>query len=412
VVPFRVLRASELRTRLDAAERGGLTAFTGREREMARLRQAIEAAQAGEGRFVSVVGDAGLGKSRLLRELRHELLTAGIGMIQGRCDASENSTTYLPFVEAMRGWLQVDREKPVALDAAAVVTRLRDLGGELEEFIPLYLHLLGLPSSDHPVPRHLHGEHYRLAMQEALAAFVTQVARQQPTAMLLEDWHWADESSDGVLQQAAELVGEFPLLVVVTCRPRRGHGPQLPYSRAWGDPASHLTLMLDPLDAASSGSMLQSILGADSIAPGVVDLIHERAGGNPFFLEEITQALLEEGALRVQDGSAVLTDTAEYIQLPDTVQGVIRARLDRLDRGTREVLRLASVVGREFTRGILEHAMDASRLPHALQTLKAAGVIQQVRVVPEPAYRFSGRNCTAASGRQSRRCTTAPWTGT
>ena len=387
ITPFQILRASELRTRLEAAERNKLTAFSGREQEMARLKQAVESAVTGEGRIAIVIGEAGLGKSRLLRELRQELLRAGLGLIQGRCDPNESGTTYLPFIEALRGWLAADRDEPIALDAASVVAHLRELGPELEDFLPLYLHLLGLPSTEHPIPRHFHGEHYRLAMQEALAAFVTLVARRQPAVLLLEDWHWADESSEGVLQQVAELVSSLPLLVVLTSRPR-GAGLRSTNPRALQDSAGHLILMLDPLDAAASSTMLRSILGVETVSPQVVDLIHERAGGNPFFLEEITQSLLEEGALQLENGTAALVPAAEHLQLPNTVQGVIRARLDRLDRRTREVLRLASVVGREFTRAILERAMDPARLPHAIQALKAAGVIQQVRVVPEPTYRF------------------------
>jgi serine/threonine protein kinase/tetratricopeptide (TPR) repeat protein len=387
ITPFQVIRASALRTRLEAAERSRLTAFTGREAEMARLRQAEESAVSGEGRIVVVVGEAGLGKSRLLRELRQELQRTGLGLIQGRCDPSESGTTYLPFIEVLRGWLAAGRDEPISLDTVSVVGRLRELGPELEEFLPLYLHLLGIPSAEYRVPRHLHGEHYRLAMQEALAAFVSLVARRQPAALLLEDWHWADESSDGVLQQVAELVSGLPLLVVLTCRPR-GAGIRLANSRALEDTGGYLTLMLNPLNADASSSMLQSILGVKTVSPQVIDLIHERAGGNPFFLEEITQSLLEEGALQRENDTAVLVPAAEHLQLPNTVQGVIRARLDRLDRRTREVLRLAAVVGREFTRLILEQAMDPARLPHAIQALKAAGVIQQVRVVPEPTYRF------------------------
>ncbi|HEY7028858.1 MAG TPA: protein kinase, partial [Gemmatimonadales bacterium] len=347
ITPFQVIRASALRTRLEAAERTRLTAFTGREGEMARLRQAVDSAVSGEGRIAIVVGEAGLGKSRLLRELRRELERAKVGLIQGRCDASESGTTYLPFIEVLRGWLAAGRNEPISLDTITAVARLRELGPELEEFLPLYLHLLGIPSAEYRVPRHLHGEHYRLAMQEALAAFVSLVARRQPVALLLEDWHWADESSDGVLQQVAELASGLPLLVVLTCRPR-GAGIRLPNSRALEDSA-HLMLVLNPLNAAASSSMLQSILGVKTVSPQVVDLIHERAGGNPFFLEEITQSLLEEGALQLENDTAVLVPAAEHLQLPNTVQGVIRARLDRLDRRTREVLRLAAVVGREFT---------------------------------------------------------------
>jgi tetratricopeptide (TPR) repeat protein len=377
---FRVLEAAEPRTRFEAAQCIGLTEFIGRERELSALQDALDAAVAGDGRFVTVTGDAGMGKSRLLFELRFALARAGVALLQGRCDPAEGGTTYRPFVEVLRDWLGATRGAPIALTAAEVAGRLRELGGELEELIPLLLQLLSIESPDYPVPRHLHGEHYRLAMQEALAAFVTLVARQQPTALLLEDWHWADEASHGVLQQVAELAGGFPLLVVVTSRPGSAH--------VWEHQGRLATVSLDPLDAGCSGSMLRSILGVTAVPSGLVDLIHDRTGGNPFFLEEITQTLLEEGRLAVRTGEVVLAGPLDRVQLPDTVQAVIRARLDRLDRGTREVLRVAAVIGREFTRGILERIGGVGRLPHALQTLKAAGVIQQVRVVPEPAYRF------------------------
>ena len=380
VLPFRVFDTSEPRTRLEAAQRAGLTTFTGRERELTALQLALDEAVGGHGRFVSVVGDAGMGKSRLLLEIRFALERAGVGLLHGRCESSETATTYLPFVETLREWMGMSPVEGRVPDVAEVVGRLRALGPELEEFLPLYLHLLAMPSAEHPVPRHLHREHFRLAMQEALAAFVTLVARQRPTALLLEDWHWADEASHEVLQQVAELVSGFPLLVVVTSRPGA--------ARSWGSQDHHLTISLDPLGAASSASMLRSILRVDKVPPRLADLVHEHSGGNPFFLEEITQALLEGGELAVAGGAVVLADSLETLRLPGTVQAVIRTRLDRLDLEAREVLRLASVVGREFTRGILERATNPVRLPQALQMLKAAGIIQQVRVVPEPTYRF------------------------
>jgi tetratricopeptide (TPR) repeat protein len=367
------------RTRLEAAQRLGLTAFTAREREMAVLERALEDAVRGEGRFLTVVGEAGMGKSRLLLELKRRLESAPVTLLQGRCDSTEGGTTYHPFLEMLRDWLGAARGERVTLTVPDVVTRLRELGPELDEFLPLYLHLLVLPSTEYAVPRHLHGENYRLVMQEALTAFVTLAARRRPAVVLLEDWQWADQASHGVLQQLAELVTGFPMMVLTTSRPD---------TRDWGHPSHHRVLSLEPMDAEASGSMLRSILGAERIPDELVSLIRERTGGNPFFLEEITQALLEEGALGLSDGAVTATGALDRLQLPETVQAVIRARLDRLDRATREVLRVASVIGPEFTRGILERSIDGGRLPHALQTLKAAGVIQQVRVVPEPVYRF------------------------
>jgi tetratricopeptide (TPR) repeat protein len=178
-----------------------------------------------------------------------------------------------------------------------------------------------------------------------------------------------------------EMAPNYPLLVAVTARPGASVG--------WGAPVNPTTISLRPLEVSSSMRMLRAVIGAVSVPDELGALIHERAGGNPFFLEEICHSLLEEGALRVEHGRTVLNGSPETLQLPDSIHGVIRARLDRLEHDVREAVRLASVVGREFTRGVLELCLPGvGRLPSALQTLKAAGLIQQTRVVPDAAYRF------------------------
>ena len=272
---FKVLEASEPRTRFEAAQHAGLTEFIGRERELSALRGALDAAASGEGRLVTVVGEAGMGKSRLLFELRFALETAGIALLHGRCDSSEGGTSYLPFVQILRDWLGTNGGERLTLDAGEVTARLMELGEEIEQLMPHLLQLLGIETDDFPVPRHLHREQAGLAMQEALAAFVTLVSRRQPTAILLDDWHWADEASHGVVQQVAELASGFPLLVVVTSRPGS--------RRTWGSPDHHLEISLDPLDARSSGSMLRSILQVTDVPDTLTDLVREHTGGNPFF---------------------------------------------------------------------------------------------------------------------------------
>lgn len=179
----------------------------------------------------------------------------------------------------------------------------------------------------------------------------------------------------------AEIVSGYPLLLVVACRP--GYGME------WGDSSRPRAIPLRPLEPSSSEEMLKSVLRVKSLPDELAGLIHERTGGNPFFLEEICQALLEEGTLRVEGEQARLSGSLEALDLPNTVQAVIRTRLDRIDRNARETLRLASVVGREFTRSILERTLASSDgLHRTLQTLKSAGLIQQTRVAPDAAYRF------------------------
>ncbi len=381
LVPLVVIQESGLQTRLEAAERASLTAFTGRDHELAVLRRCLDAAIGGTGQVVSVVGEAGIGKSRLLFEFRHEIDGRNVQLLRGRCQSYGSSTAYLPFIEALRGMLRLDDIDDPTGHLDEVLAAIRELGSELEEFIPLYLRLLSIPSEDYPVPGHLRGEQFRHAMQEALAAAFTSSARRRPAVMVLEDWHWADDASNAVLEQLIEIVAEFPLLLTVTYRPD--------YGVRWSGVGPHTSINLQPLEKSSSLAMLTSLLRAERVPEDLVALLHDRTNGNPFFLEEVCQALVEEGAIEAAQGRVRLTGAADALKLPDTIQAVIRTRLDRLDRDSREILRLASVVGREFSRSIIDRTLpEVGRLPNALQSLKSAGLIQQLRVVPDAVYRF------------------------
>ncbi|HSK18306.1 MAG TPA: tetratricopeptide repeat protein [Longimicrobiales bacterium] len=377
--PHRVLRLSGLRTRIEAAQRVGLTRYVGRESELAHLNDALEGAHAGRGHAVVILGEAGVGKSRLLHEFR-AAAARDATFVQGRCQSYGSSVAYLPFVDVLRAAVRVQQKDPAA-DSAALVSAVRAIGDELEDMIPLYLHLLALAHPEHVLPQHLHGEGLRHAIQEAIAGLITIMTRAGPVVLVLEDWHWADDASRAVLKQVLEVSPGHPLLIVVTARPSAAESREL----------SRLTVLsVEPLGTRASADMLRTVLDASVLPEGLADRVHTRTGGNPFFIEEVARTLLEEGAVTVSGGKAVLTGDARALHLPDTVEAVIRARLDRLDRDTREIARLASVVGPEFERRLLEQAMHGgSRLPHALQTLKSAGLVQQIRVVPDAAYRFN-----------------------
>jgi tetratricopeptide (TPR) repeat protein len=378
MVPYRLLGESGAQTRIEAQGKVGLTAYTGRDGELGTLRRCLADARAGTGRLVTITGEPGMGKSRLLHEFRQGLDEEDFSVLMGRCQSYGGGVAYLPFIEILRSGLGLGEAGRMADGTAA---RVRAISPALEEFIPLYLHLLSVPSPELPVPRHLQGDAFRLAMQEALAAILTLNAQRRPTVVLLEDWHWADEASNAVLRQVSEVVAGYPLLVLVTLRPG--------YGLDWGSPDHPGSVMLGPLEPASTLAMLGSLLHAERIPEELGTLIHERTAGNPFFVEEICQALLEEGAVRTGGGEASLAGPLQLLELPDSIQAVIRARLDRLDRHARDVLRLASVVGREFTRTLLERTVtDREMLPQALDRLKAAGLVQQTSVAPEVGYRF------------------------
>ncbi|WP_411282136.1 serine/threonine-protein kinase PknK [Gemmatimonas sp.] len=379
--PHRVLRESDARSRLDVAVRAGLTPFVGRARERAVLAENVERAQHGQGHYTVLIGEAGAGKSRLLHELRGVADAQGLRVIDGRCDAYGASTPFLPFVDAAHDLLGLPREQSTPERHAVAVAAVRAIDRSLEEYLPFYLTLLAIPSEAYPVPDVLRGERFQGAMLEAIAALYTLGSRATPTLLLLEDWHWADEASRAALRQLAEVVPAAPLMLVVTSRPDS--------ATDWGS-AEHQTLLhLSPLDGAASAAIALAVFGADRMSPSLVARLHERTGGNPFFLEEVCEALREEGSVTVRDGEAVAAADSEALHVPETVQGVLRARMDRLDAETAEVLRVAAVIGREFPRGVLEDVVESpTDIMRSLERLKSSGLVQQIAVVPEPAFRF------------------------
>jgi class 3 adenylate cyclase/tetratricopeptide (TPR) repeat protein len=384
LVPYRVLGVSGVASRFEAAEARGFTPYTGREGELAALSEALERALAGEGQFFTVSGEAGLGKSRLLYEFRQAIDREAVVVVQGRCQSFGQSTPYLPLANALRRGLNLhEADDPAHLHDQAVANVLT-IDRDLERYIPVFLHLLSISSTTHPLPETMQGESLRQACQDAIAAVNLATSRTQPMVLIFEDWHWADEASDAALRHLLTLIGTHRLMVVVNYRPE--------YDAGWQGTVNHQHVTLAPLSADHSAIIAKSVLAAHSLPEGLDGLIHQRTGGNPFFIEEMCLDLLEEGVVLVKDGQAALTRPAERLNLPGTVQAVIRSRLDRLDEAQQAVLRVASVIGREFDRRLLALALDvegnAAGLDAHLKPLITQGLIQQVRVTPDAAYQF------------------------
>ncbi len=380
VTPHRLTGESGLQTRLEAAARKGLTPYAGRRAELAMLEAHFANACRGHGQLVLVIGEAGLGKSRLLHELRMRVDARPARVVEGRCRSYGGLALYSPFVETLRELLQLPLTEMRNISADDVLRRIRAISPALEPFAPLYLHLLSMTSDAYPLPQHLRGEPLQAAMGEALTTLLTEVANASPTLLLLEDWHWSDEGSRETLRQLAEVAGAHALLVIVTSRPQ----PADP-SGPW-----HATRMqLAPLDLAGSVEIMRDVLRVPRVSAELAQRLHERTGGNPFFLEETCETLVERHLVAVRNGEGVAAGGVATLALPDTVQAVIRARLDSLDRESVEVLRIASVIGREFAHKLLVDVVgEGIDLDAALELLKMAGLLQQAGFGAQATYHF------------------------
>ena len=381
VTPYLVVRELVVHTRFETIERRRFTAFTGRRQELMTLHSCLDKAMTGNGQFVTVVGEAGLGKSRLVFEFRHSIDRDQVTVSQGRCQSYGSNVPYLPFLNALKHGLHlVEDDSPLKLEEKAV-SNILDIDQKLEQFLAIYLHLLSIPSKDHPLPKNLHGQKLKNCIYQALATLNILNSKRQPMVLILEDWHWADEASDSMLKHLVSMIAPYPMMVVVIYRPE--------CTSNWSNWSYHTPIVLKPLNSQHIENITKAIWKVDYLPDGFASLIHEHTGGNPFFIEEVCTTLTEEGTVRLEGRQAAFMRSLEQLSLPATVQAVLSARLDRLDQNAKEVLQLASVIGREFALRILERLFDSNdRLSLSLETLKLQELIHQIRLIPEVEYMF------------------------
>jgi class 3 adenylate cyclase/tetratricopeptide (TPR) repeat protein len=376
------------------------TPLVGRAGELAQLQAAWEEARQGRGRVVSVVGEAGIGKSRLLREFARALTAAGAAHLAGSCFAYADVIPYLPFQQVLRRRFGAESAPP-ATGKGRVAQRLATLG--LDAALAPFLHaLLGYPADD-PLLDRLPAHLVRARIVEAARDVLLAEAARQPFALFVEDFHWIDQGSEEIVGALVEALPDAPLLLVLAYRPQ--------HLVPWGAAAPHTTLALDPLPRASAAALARAVLvrpqatrlalpplaadEAEALARGVARerplpvavarQVARRAGGNPLFVEALTQALLAGEISRpARDAAAAGGDA-----LPPTVQDVLLARVDHLAAPLRQTLQAATAIGPTFTYPLLAAVADpALPLEPALLQLEELDLILPTRVAPEREYAF------------------------
>jgi class 3 adenylate cyclase len=380
VQAFEVLAKRTASGRIDVLTESGFTPFVGRDAESAALLTAFESARAGRGQLAFLVGEAGLGKSRLLYEFRRKLAGVPHSWFEGRCASFAQTTPFHAVIDGIRRRAGIDDQDDDTAIAEKLENQELDAGGGLEWTLPFMRHLLSLPSGNADVDA-LDAMTRRSECSRALQARFLREAKQQPLVLVIEDFHWIDAASEEFLSFLADSIPAAPVLLVFTHRPG--------YEHPFGDRSFHVRIPLQALSEQAMRQMVQSVLESDELPKGLHQLIASKAEGNPLFIEEVVRSLLEEEVISVEAGVPHLAQDLGGINVPDRIQDVLMARLDRLPEGPKHAIQIASVIGREFALRLLERITEAGdQLSEIVGELRALELIYEKASHPELAYMF------------------------
>jgi tetratricopeptide (TPR) repeat protein len=366
-------------SRLTARAAHGLSPFVGRDDAIGALERAWTAARGGRGQVALVVGDPGIGKSRLLLELQRRVGAAGTWM-QGDCISYGGATPFLPVVDLLRRALGIEDADSEREVIAKICQRCAALGADAREVEPAVRYVLSVDPGDaafaarDPARR-------RADIFAAILRLLAASCGERPAVVVIVDAHWIDSASEDFLKSLVDAVPGMALLLVVTYRPT--------YQQPFGERTYFRHVAVQPVEDEAAARIVHAAFGVDDVPEELAAAIARKAEGNPFFLEELGRALVEEGAVRPEGGRLVLTRPAATLAVPDTVQDVIAARLDRLGDPQKRTLQTAAVIGREFALSLLQRVSDVqSVLEHSLGELQRIEVIYERRGAGGSEYVF------------------------
>jgi ABC-type oligopeptide transport system substrate-binding subunit/class 3 adenylate cyclase len=373
------------------------TAMVGRDAELDKALEAIDDVSHGAGGIAFVTGEPGIGKTRMVQELRRAFGSAtpahGRGLwLEGRCVSYGESLPYWPFRDLLRSWLGVQAEEPelrVRVTLRRQVERL--FGDRSREIVPYLAALLGLTHEPDAAARlaELSPEAMQFRTFEVMRTLLARLAEDGPVVTAFEDLHWVDATSLQLLERLFGDTEEEALLVICTTRPERDH----PSWRSKEDAARTLPhrtreLALEPLTGDAGRELLHGLVGSDTLPDDVQRRILEPAEGNPFFLEELVRSFVDAGALVREDGGWRF-DHEVTVEVPPTVEKVILARIDRLEPAPHAALMAAAVLGRQFGLPLLESVATDTQVRPALSELMRLDLVREGRRWPDPEYRFT-----------------------
>src|SRR2546425_847449 len=371
--------ASRAGPRLQAAARRGLTRFVGRDAELEQLRRAQQLAGTGHGQVAAIVGETGVGKSRLVYEFTHSHRLQGWLVLESASVSYGKATSYLPVIDLLKGYFKIQGRDDLREIREKVTGKLLTLDRALEPTLPALLALLDVPVDD-AAWQTLDPGQRRQRTLDAVKRLLLREAREQALLLIFEDLHWIDSETQAMLDGLVDSLGSARLLLLVNYRPE--------YQHAWGSKTAYSQLRLDALPAESAAELLDALLGDDPGLAPLKQLLVKR--GNPFFLEETVRTLVETKALVGDRGRYRLRQSVQAIQVPPTVQVMLAARIDRLPPEDKRLLQTASILGKVVPLALLQAIAEIpdEALRRGLDHLQAAEFLYETGRYPDLEYSF------------------------
>jgi class 3 adenylate cyclase/tetratricopeptide (TPR) repeat protein/predicted transcriptional regulator len=380
VKSYQLLRVGNIKTRLGVSEMRGLTPFVGRQKELDQLVECYGRAKKGQGQVIGIVGEPGVGKSRLLLQFRNLLPQGEYNYLEGECLHYGEAMAYLPIVNALRVYFDIEEGEPQLLSQKKLKQRISQLDERLIPVIPPLQELLSLKVEDEGFLK-LEPQQKRVRIFEAIWSLIVRESQNRLVVLAMEDLHWIDKASEEFLNYLIGRLGGAHVLLLLLYRPE--------FTHSWASKTYYSQIRVDELTLETSAEMVQSILKGAKPEQALTHLILYKAAGNPLFMEEFTRTLLERGYIKRKNGNYVLTVKPSDIQVPETVQGIIAARMDRLEKDVKETMQTASVIGREFPLSILKTVTGMrEKLETYLLELQALEFIYERSMFPELEYIF------------------------
>jgi class 3 adenylate cyclase/tetratricopeptide (TPR) repeat protein len=369
------------RNRFDVSRSRGLSRFVGRASDLRTLEDALEQTAAGNGQVIGVVAEAGTGKSRLCFEFLERCRAKGMRVFEGRAVAHGRNIPFLPILDVFRSYFGITNEDNDKSSRVKIAGNMVELDQKFADTIPLVCDFLGVADPQNPAPR-LDPEIRQRQLIGVIRQIIRSASEKAPTVTMIEDLHWLDPASAEFLEHMVEARQGTHSLLLLNFRPE--------YRAEWMQKSWYRQIPLTPLDETSTAELLASLLGSHPTIASLATPVHARTGGNPFFIEEVAQNLIETKHVEGTSGNYRLVTALDRLEVPSTVKSILASRIDRLPEREKRLLQTASVIGKDFPETLLAEiaGLNPDELKSAIANLRRAEFIHELSLYPTVEYAF------------------------